>query len=288
VHRDADGVIAMSEQPAASGPGGAPDGVVAGPARALALVGAGLGLLIYLLGFFGEVSVTSSFGGPLLLAGGLLAGTAALPRSGRVLAPAAVLTVTGTLLLLQLATGIGGPAVVVVALVLACAQAGVVVTATVLDAGPGTRSVRRPPAPPYPSGYAGYPPAVGPAGYGAGAYPRTSAAIGPGMDPSGPATGAYPAPGDPATGPSGFARPGQRSEPDAPPEAGHPPFSDATGSADTTTVRAVDQQTPVTAPVPPTTRDAEGGEPGQQARPPAPADGTERIPAVRPDGQPPA
>jgi hypothetical protein len=287
VHRDVDGVIAMSEQPAASGPGGAPDGVVAGPARALALVGAGLGLLIYLLGFFGEVSVTSSFGGPLLLAGGLLAGTAALPRAGRVLVPAAVLTVTGTLLLLQLATGIGGPAVVIVALVLACAEAGVVVTAAVLDAGPGTRSVRRPPAPPYPSGYGGYPPAVGPAGYAAGAYPRTSAAIGPDLDPSGPAAAAYAAPGDPATGSSGFARPGQRAEPDAPPEAGHPPFSDAAGSADTTTFRAVDQQTPVSAPVPPTTRDAEPGEPGQPARPPGPAEGTERIPIVRPDGQPP-
>ena len=53
----------------------------------LALAAAGLGLAVYLLGFFGDVSVTSSFGGPLLVGGGLLAGTAVLPQVGRVLVP---------------------------------------------------------------------------------------------------------------------------------------------------------------------------------------------------------
>jgi hypothetical protein len=132
--------MAMS-QPTGPGSGPLPEPDAAGYgqlpplARALVLVAAALAMVIYLLGFVGEVSVTSSFGGPLLVGGGLLAGVAVLPRVGRVLAPAAVLTGTGALFLLQLAIGIGWPPVVLVATVLALAEAAAVVGALLLDNG---------------------------------------------------------------------------------------------------------------------------------------------------------
>ena len=127
-------------QPTGSGSGPPPAGagryrLLARVARALVLVAAALGLVIYLLGFVGEVSVTSSFGGPMLVGGGLLAGVAVLPRVGRVLAPAAVLTGTGALFLLQLAIGIGWPPVVLVATGLAFVQTAAVVGALLLDNG---------------------------------------------------------------------------------------------------------------------------------------------------------
>jgi hypothetical protein len=112
--------------------------LVPGAARALVLVAGALGLVIYLLGFVGEVSVTSSFGGPLVVGGGLLAGVAVLPRVGRVLAPAAVLTGTGALFLLQLAIGIGWPPVVLVATGLAFVETAAVVGALLLDNGLST------------------------------------------------------------------------------------------------------------------------------------------------------
>jgi Family of unknown function (DUF5336) len=176
-------------------------GALSGPARSLVLVAAALALVIYLLGFFGQVSVIASFGGPLLIGGGLLAGTAVLPRSGRVLAPAAVLIVTGTLLLAQLATSIGGLSIVVAALALALAQCAAVIGAVLLDAGLIRPSAarQRPFAPQYPAGYQGYPTAGGPGpGYGPPGY---SAPPGYGAPPG--YSGAPPEPG----GPGGHQQP---------------------------------------------------------------------------------
>ena len=161
-------MIAMS-QPTGPGAGPPPEPDAAGHrhlpplARALVLVAAALGMMIYLLGFVGEVSVTSSFGGPLLVGGGLLAVVAVLPRVGRVLAAAAVLAGTGALFLLQLAIGIGWPSVVLVATVLAFVEAAALIGALLLDNG---WPAGRPDLAPYPPeaglGAAGH----GPVDYG--------------------------------------------------------------------------------------------------------------------------
>jgi Family of unknown function (DUF5336) len=206
----------MSQQPAGPEPvpphssvgAGSAGQSVPGAARALALVAAGLGLLIYLLGYVGEVSVTSSFGGPLLLGGGLLAGTAALPRTGRVLAPAAVLVVTGALLLLQLVTGIGGRPVLVVASLLALLEAAAVVGALLLASGVlARRDPLSPGYPGYPSGSAAGLGSSGfrPSGYGPpgvpGSYPGpATAAIG-AAPPGGPEVPGGGAVDGPAPGP---------------------------------------------------------------------------------------
>ncbi len=174
----------MTEQPPGSGPGppfGADPGPSAierpgpagerqesGAARVLALLTAGLGLAVYQLGFVGDVSVTGTFSGPMLVAGGLLAGSAVLPQVGRVLGPAAVLVVTGTLLLLQLVIGLGWPRVLIVALVLAVLQTAAVLGALLLDSGVlAGRPDRRTSGPPNPGSYPGYP-AGGAAGVGRG------------------------------------------------------------------------------------------------------------------------
>jgi hypothetical protein len=102
----------------------------------LGLVSAGLGLVIYLIGFVTDVGGTSSLVLPLLLGGGLLAGTVALPTvSSRVLAPAAVATTTGALLLLHAVVDDGGSALAVGALVLGLLEAGAAVGATLMQAG---------------------------------------------------------------------------------------------------------------------------------------------------------
>jgi hypothetical protein len=281
----------MSQQPGPSGPappfgsgpaaepasaeraGPAEYRLAPGPARTLVLAAAGLGLVIYLLGFVGEVSVTSSFGGPMLVGGGLLAGTAALPRAGRVLAPAAVLVVTGTLLLLQLVTGIGGQTVVVVALVLAFLETGAVLGALLLDTGLVAAWASRPRlAPPFAQQYGGYPPGpAGPApGYGPpghsqpghsppgfgspGGYGPYGAGPPPAIEAPPGRAGAYPGAGYDAPGTSdiGGSRHGEpsasepgRAEPSPP---GPPQAPAADGSADptttfpTTTFPAVDQR----------------------------------------------
>ena len=190
-------------QPAAA-PGERP--ALSGPARVLVLVAAGLAMVIYLLGFFGQVSVTASFGGPLLIGGGLLAGTAVLPRSGRVLAPAAVLVVTGTLLLAQLATSVGGLSIVVAVLLLALVQSAAVVGAVLLDAGlvrpPAARP--RPLAPQYPEGYQGYPPSPPAPGYG----PPDNGSPGYGQPGYGQPAYGQPGYGQPGYGQSGYGQPG--------------------------------------------------------------------------------
>ncbi|MDN5929684.1 MAG: DUF5336 domain-containing protein, partial [Pseudonocardia sp.] len=79
-----------------------------GPARLLAIGAAALVVVIYFLGFFDELSITVSLTGSLVIGGGLLAGAAVLPKVGRVLVPAVVLLLTGTLQLLQGITGAAG------------------------------------------------------------------------------------------------------------------------------------------------------------------------------------
>ena len=129
-----------------------------GPVAELGLVAAGLGLVIYLIGFVTNLGGSSSLILPLLLGGGLLAGSVALPTvGGRVLAPAAVATTTGALLLLRAVVDDGGSALSVGALVLGLLEAAATVGATLMHSG----VVRaRPPkarkaAPP--SAFSGYP-----------------------------------------------------------------------------------------------------------------------------------
>jgi len=145
-----------------------------GPARLLVLIAAGLALVIYVLGFLNDLGLGSLFAGPLVLGGGLLAGAAVLPKVGRVLLPAAVAVITGTLLLLQGVTGTpGAPTMMIVALVLSFLLVAAVVAAVLLDAGILTMPAPRPSAPPgYPQpGYGAY---GQPPGYGAayGQYPE--------------------------------------------------------------------------------------------------------------------
>src|SRR5689334_18124505 len=130
----------MADGPRASAGGSAAAGRTprprSGPVAELALVAAGLGILVYLLAFADDVGPTSSPIVPLLLGGGLLAGSVALPTVGaRVLAPAAVLTVTGALLLLHAVVAGRDSVVVVGALVLALLQAGAAVGAVLRHAG---------------------------------------------------------------------------------------------------------------------------------------------------------
>lgn len=184
-----------------------------GPARLLALGAAALVVVIYLLGFFDEFTFTGSLAGALVIGGGLLAGAAVLPKVGRVLVPAVVLLLTGTLQLLQAVTSSagqefgGGPsALLVVGLVLAFVALGLAAGAMLMDAGVVKAPARRPATPPgyggqyggygqQPPGYGGQygygqqqPPGYGPGygqqqpGYGYGAQPGAQ----PGVQPSGP------------------------------------------------------------------------------------------------------
>lgn len=159
--------------------------------RGLAAAAAGLGLLTYLLGFVGEVSVTGSFGGVLLLLGGLLAGLALVPQAGRVLPAAAVLTVAGGLLLLQFVLGIRGAWVLLLAIVVAALQTGAVVVALLLDVGVLGASRRVRALPPERSvGFGAVGPGM-PAPPAAAIDPPASSgdAAGPARDPDPPAEG---------------------------------------------------------------------------------------------------
>jgi Family of unknown function (DUF5336) len=140
-----------------------------GPARLLVLATAGLGVVIYVLGFV-ETGLSGSLIGFLLLGGGLLAGAALLPKVGRVLVPAAVTVVTGTLFLLQAVAQGGASTTAIIALLLAFLQAVAVIGAVLLDAGLVKAPAPRPRAEQgygQPGGYGQYPPGYGqPGGYG--------------------------------------------------------------------------------------------------------------------------
>lgn len=129
----------------------------------------GLGLVIYVLSFV-ELGLSGSLIGFLLLGGGLLAGAALLPKVGRVLVPAAVVVVTGTLFLLQAVAQGGASTTAIIALVLAFLQAVAVIGAVLLDAGLVKAPAPRPRAPQgygQPGGYGQYPPGYGQqGGYG--------------------------------------------------------------------------------------------------------------------------
>jgi hypothetical protein len=140
-----------------------------GPARLLVLATAGLGVVLYVLSFV-ETGLAGSLIGFLLLGGGLLAGAALLPKVGRVLVPAAVVVVTGTLFLLQAVAQGGASTTAIVALVLALLQSVAVIGAVLLDAGLVKAPAPRPRAPQgygQPGAYGQYPPGYGqPGGYG--------------------------------------------------------------------------------------------------------------------------
>lgn len=123
-----------------------------GPARGLALGAAGCAVIIYLLSFVGGLESISVLLNPLLLllAGGLLAGTAVLPKAGRVLVPAAALVATGTLVFLLLVVLVGQSTTVIMALVLSFLELAAVVGAMLLDTGLIKPPARRPAAQPQP------------------------------------------------------------------------------------------------------------------------------------------
>jgi hypothetical protein len=143
---------------AAAAPQADPRSGRSGPVAELGLVAAGLGLVIYLIGFVTELGGSSSLILPLLLGGGLLAGSVALPTvGGRVLAPAAVATTTGALLLLRDVVDGGGSALAVGALVLGLLEAAAAVGATLMQAGVvRSRPAKAGKAAP-PSAFSGYP-----------------------------------------------------------------------------------------------------------------------------------
>lgn len=175
---------APSAASAESSTGAAQDGpqLAPGPARMLVLGAAGLALVIYVLGFV-ELGLSNSLMGFLLLGGGLLAGTAVLPRAGRVLVPAAVAVVTGTLQLLQAVAGGGASTTAIVALVLAFLQSVAVIGAVLLHAGLVKAPAPRPSTPPgygQPGGYGQYPPGYGqPGGFGQYGAPQGYQGYGP-------------------------------------------------------------------------------------------------------------
>jgi Family of unknown function (DUF5336) len=125
----------------------------------LALVAAGLGLVIHLLGYVEDIGLRAYLAGPLLLGGGLLAGSVALPTVRvSVLVPSAVATLTGALFLLQSVVNGSASAVAVGGVVLALLEAAAATGAALLHAGvvrarPRARKAAAPPA--------GYPPPPG-------------------------------------------------------------------------------------------------------------------------------
>ncbi len=193
-----------------AGPPRGPDRPRSGPVTELALVAAGLGLVVYLLGFVDDIASSASLIGPLLLGGGLLAGSVVLSTVGaRVLVPAAVATVTGALLLLQDVVGGADSAVAVGAAVLALLEAAAATGAALLHAG-----VLRAPQPRRPKAappYAGYPAQPGhpqfPGQYPGPPYPGQQY---PGQPyPGQPQPGSYP--GQPYPGPyPGQLQPGDQ------------------------------------------------------------------------------
>lgn len=188
-----------------------------GPARLLALGAAALVLVVYLLGFFDEFTFTGSLAGALVIGGGLLAGAAVLPKVGRVLVPAVVLLLTGTLQLLQAVTSSagqefgGGPsALLVVGLVLAFVALALAAGAMLMDAGVIKAPAPRPATPP---GYGGQYGAYGqqPPGYG-GQYPgygQQQPGYGPGYGQQPPGYGYGAQPGAQPSGPQGPGAAGQ-------------------------------------------------------------------------------
>jgi len=192
--------------PASSPPAAQADSTApVGPARLLALAAGGLGVLIYLLGFFGYGGVGDAY----LLGGGLLTAASVLPKVGRVLLPGAIIVVVGALGLLQGIVAAGSPsAVVIVGLILAILQAAAAVGAYLMDAGLVNAPARRPTG--GGGGWGPRQPGYGPQGYGPG---PSGYGQGPGPIPGGPPPMFGPQPGaQPGWGPPQQPQPQQATE----------------------------------------------------------------------------
>ena len=201
-----------------------------GPARLLALVAAGLGVVVYLFGFFAQFGIITTLLGPLLVGGGLLVGASVLPKVGKVLLPGAVAVTVGMLMLLQAVVGGGASTTVVVALVVAFLEAATAVGAVLLDAGIVTAPAPRPKAPGHEQQFPGYPQqGYAQPGYGPG-YPQQGSQPGysqPGYGPQGSQPGyGQPGYGAPQYGtqppaydrPAPYGQPGYGQQPPAAPE----------------------------------------------------------------------
>jgi hypothetical protein len=209
----------------ATGNGPAP---LEGPARTLVMVGAGLALVVYLLGFFSPLS-SLLFGPALLLAGGLLAAAALLPRvAGKVLVPGAVLAVVGFLSLVQVGVAasqvaVGG--IEIVALVLAFLEAAALGGAVLMEAGLVSMPARKSQSQqgygqqygPYGQQYGGYPPPGQGGGYVQ--QPGPGGQYGYGWSPQGPPPqGQYGPPQGYEGGPWGQPQPGAQQGPQPGPQ----------------------------------------------------------------------
>lgn len=117
-----------------------------GPVRVLAGVAALLAVVFCVLGFVGGVGV-GDLAGVLVVGGGLLAGTVALPKPGRVLAPSSVAVAVGVLMLLQAVMTSRVTMVLIIALVVAFAEMVAAVGALLIDVGLVARVPERSPAP---------------------------------------------------------------------------------------------------------------------------------------------
>jgi Family of unknown function (DUF5336) len=165
---------AAAVEPTGSAKAGA-DQLPPGPARLLALVGAGLAVVFAVLGIFDDAFgfILPTFAS-LVIGGGLLAGAAVLPKAGRVLLPAAIAATTGALQLLVYAIANGASGILIAAVVVAFLVAVAVVGAVLLDTGLVKAPAPRPTQPPgygQPSGYGQYPQGYGQQG-GYGQYPQ--------------------------------------------------------------------------------------------------------------------
>ncbi len=125
--------MAASAEPGSTPPG---EQQLPGPARLLALLAAGLALVIYILGFVEDTQLINRVGGLLVIGGGLLGAAALLPKAGRVLVPATVLALLGSLALLQeTAAGFEVPTTTIIAVILAFLLTIALVGAVLLEAG---------------------------------------------------------------------------------------------------------------------------------------------------------
>ncbi|MGH3905920.1 MAG: DUF5336 domain-containing protein [Pseudonocardiaceae bacterium] len=201
------------------GPTSSPGGGL-GLSQILAIASGGLGLVIYFLSFTdGAGGYLRDLFGVLLLGGGLLAASSALPKASATLVPATVSVLSGALFLLVAVAkgptflelpGAAGetPALAVVAVILALLESAACVAAVLLQAGVVKMATSRPSpfpqrswAPPQPGGYHG-PPQGGYQGV-PGGYP------GPGGGYPGPGGGYPGAPGGYSGAPGGYHGPPQ-------------------------------------------------------------------------------
>jgi hypothetical protein len=202
-----------------------------GPVSELALVAAGLGVVVYLLGYVEDIGLRAYLAGPLLLGGGLLAGSVVLPTvRASVLVPSAVVTLTGALFLLESVVNGSGSAVAVGGVVLGLLEAAAAGGAALLHAGvvrarPRARKAAAPPA--------GYPPQPG--------YPAFPGQQYPGQ----PFPGSYPGhPGEPYAGEHAYAQYARYGTSYGVPGYPPPPPHGAPGYDPTTVPGAVGQGVP--------------------------------------------